>query len=710
MEGIAFTIKNIRFHNDDNGYTVMDAFDEVKEKTFTAVCNNMFLPSKGQKLLASGEWFNGKYGKEFRISSYKEEELKTNDAIIDYLSSGLFKGIGPAFAKKIVNYFGENTIDIIENYPERLSEIKGLAKSKIYSLITTWNEKKYVNDIMLFFKEYGLTTNLILKIYKNYGGDSIKIITQNPYVMVDDIEYIGFNKADEIAKKMGFKIDDHRRIYAGVKFVLNDSTENGHTFLYENELITKSCEILQVNSKIVKETLFLLIDDGELVNINGKIFLLSLYMAENNVAHKLMSINYFNHNTVYHSPKTIEDVEIENGFKYNNLQKEAISLAINSNLMILTGGPGTGKTTALKGIIQMFKSMNLSIGAAAPTGKASKRMSEVTGLNAKTIHRLLEYNPYLGYGYNEENPLPYDVIIIDEMSMVNVLLMSVFLKAVSPSTKLILVGDVDQLPSIGAGNILSDCIESGLIPTIRLTEIFRQDEDSEIILNAHAINNGKQIIINNKKPNNNFFVIKKYDNDSIADEIISLVTNRLPKKFNVNPTDIQILSPMRRFTSVGVDELNNKLQSLLNNSINSITVGKTIFKLGDKVMQTKNNYEKEVFNGDVGFITDINIDEKTITVDYDDNIVIYDKTDMDELVLAYVTTIHKSQGSEYPIVIIPITKSHYNMLQRNLIYTGITRSKEICILVGQPEMINYAIGNTKYSVRNTYLKELLMNV
>lgn len=710
MEGIAFTIKNIRFHNDDNGYTVMDAFDEVKEKTFTAVCNNMFLPSKGQKLLASGEWFNGKYGKEFRISSYKEEELKTNDAIIDYLSSGLFKGIGPAFAKKIVNYFGENTIDIIENYPERLSEIKGLAKSKIDSLITTWNEKKCINDIMLFFKEYGLTTNLILKIYKNYGSDSIKIITQNPYVMVDDIEYIGFNKADEIAKKMGFKIDDYRRIYAGVKFVLNASTENGHTFLYENELITKSCEILQVNSKIVKEILFSLIEDGELVNINGKIFLLSLYMAENNVAHKLMSINYFNHNTVYHSPKTIEDVEIENGFKYNNLQKEAISLAINSNLMILTGGPGTGKTTALKGIIQMFKSMNLSIGAAAPTGKASKRMSEVTGLNAKTIHRLLEYNPYLGYGYNEENPLPYDVIIIDEMSMVNVLLMSVFLKAVPPSTKLILVGDVDQLPSIGAGNILSDCIESGLIPTIRLTEIFRQDEDSEIILNAHAINNGKQIIVNNKKPNNNFFVIKKYDNDSIADEIISLVINRLPKKFNVNPTDIQILSPMRKFTSVGADELNNKLQSLLNNSINSITVGKTIFKLGDKVMQTKNNYEKEVFNGDVGFITDINIDEKTITVDYDDNIVIYDKTDMDELVLAYVTTIHKSQGSEYPIVIIPITKSHYNMLQRNLIYTGITRSKEICILVGQPEMINYAIGNTKYSVRNTYLKELLMNI
>jgi exodeoxyribonuclease V alpha subunit len=354
--------------------------------------------------------------------------------------------------------------------------------------------------------------------------------------------------------------------------------------------------------------------------------------------------------------------------------------------------------------------MSLSIGAAAPTGKASKRMSEVTGLNAKTIHRLLDYNPYYGYGYNEENPLPYDVIIIDEMSMVNVLLMNVLLKAISPSTKLILVGDVDQLPSIGAGNVLSDCIESNLIPTIRLTEIFRQEEDSEIILKAHAINNGKQIVINNSKPNNNFFVINRCDNDSISNEIISLVTERLPKKYKVAPTDIQVLSPMRKYTSVGVDELNNKLQELLNNNIDGITVGKTIFKLGDKVMQTKNNYDKEVFNGDVGFITDINLSEKTITVDYDDNVVEYDKTDMDELVLAYVSTIHKSQGSEYPIVIIPITKSHYNMLQRNLIYTGITRSKEICILVGQPDMLSYAIGNTKYSVRNTYLKELLMNV
>jgi exodeoxyribonuclease V alpha subunit len=433
-------------------------------------------------------------------------------------------------------------------------------------------------------------------------------------------------------------------------------------------------------------------------------------MAENSIAHKLMEINNHKNNTLYNVNKTIEDVEIENGFKYNNLQREAIRMALSSNLMILTGGPGTGKTTALKGIIQMFKSMNLSIGAAAPTGKASKRMSEVTGLNAKTIHRLLDYNPYYGYGYNEENPLPYDVIIIDEMSMVNVLLMNVLLKAISPSTKLILVGDVDQLPSIGAGNVLSDCIESNLIPTIRLTEIFRQEEDSEIILKAHAINNGKQIVINNSKPNNNFFVINRCDNDSISNEIISLVTERLPKKYKVAPTDIQVLSPMRKYTSVGVDELNNKLQELLNNNIDGITVGKTVFKLGDKVMQTKNNYDKEVFNGDVGFITDINLSEKTITVDYDDNVVEYDKTDMDELVLAYVSTIHKSQGSEYPIVIIPITKSHYNMLQRNLIYTGITRSKEVCILVGQPDMLSYAIGNTKYSVRNTYLKELLMNV
>lgn len=710
MEGITFTIKNIRYHNEDSGYTVIEGADDVTGKIFTAVCNNMFLPSKGQKFVADGDWVNGKYGKEFRISSYKEEELKTKSAIAEYLSSGLFKGIGPALSKRIVDYFGEDSIEIIENNPERLSEVKGLSKNKIETLITVWKEKKYISDIMIFFKEYGLTTNLILKIYKQYGCDAIKTISNNPYVMVDDIEYIGFKKADEIAMKMGFAIDDYRRIYAGVKFVLNASTEDGHTFLYFNELVNKACDILTVNENIVKGTIRILINDGELVDVDNKIFLLTLYMAENSIAHKLMEINNHKNKTLYNINKTIEDVEIENGFKYNDLQREAIRMALSSNLMILTGGPGTGKTTALKGIIQMFKSMNLSIGAAAPTGKASKRMSEVTGLNAKTIHRLLDYNPYYGYGYDEENPLPYDVVIIDEMSMVNVLLMNVLLRAISPSTKLILVGDVDQLPSIGAGNVLSDCIESKLIPTIRLTEIFRQEEDSEIILKAHAINNGKQIVINNSKPNNNFFVINRGDNDSISNEIISLVTERLPKKYKVAPTDIQVLSPMRKYTSVGVDELNNKLQILLNNNTDGITVGKTIFKLGDKVMQTKNNYDKEVFNGDVGFIIDINLSEKTITVDYDDNVVIYDKTDMDELVLAYVSTIHKSQGSEYPIVIIPITKSHYNMLQRNLIYTGITRSKEICILVGQPDMLNYAIGNTRYSVRNTYLKELLMNV
>jgi exodeoxyribonuclease V alpha subunit len=516
-------------------------------------------------------------------------------------------------------------------------------------------------------------------------------------------------KADEIATRMGFKNDDIRRIYAGIKYVLNASTEDGHTFLYLKELIVKSCDVLHVNGDIVKNTIDVLLEDGELVNIDGKIFLLTIYRAEIGVAHKLLDINNYNHKIPYNITKSIEDIEIENNVKYNNLQREAIRTALTNNIMILTGGPGTGKTTVLSGIIEMLKSINLSIGAAAPTGKASKRMSEVTGLNAKTIHRLLEYNPFSGYGYDEENPLPYDVLIIDEMSMVNVILMNIFLKAVSPSTKLIMVGDVDQLPAIGAGNVLSDCIESGIIPTIRLTEIFRQEEDSEIILKAHDINNGKPIVINNGKPNNNFFVIRKDDNDSIANEIISLTTERLPKKFGVIPTDIQVLSPMRRFTSVGVDELNIKLQSLLNNSTESVSFGKTLFKIGDKVMQTKNNYEKEVFNGDVGFITNIDLVDKTITVDYDDNIVTYDKTDMDELVLAYATTVHKSQGSEYPIVIIPVTRSHYKMLQRNLIYTGVTRSKKICILIGQPEMINYAIGNTLYSKRNTYLKDLLLS-
>ena len=708
MDTLTFTIESIRYHNKDNGYTVIEAKNEKTLKTFTAVGTNMLDPAIGMKISAAGDWTKNDYGKQFKFTDYTEEDFNSNQGLINYLGGGFFKGIGPAIAKKIVDYFGDETVNVIENEPERLSEVKRVSNKIIDSLTSKWKEHKCVFDIMLFFKEYNFSNSLILKIYRKYDRDAVSIIKNNPYVMVEDIDGIGFKKADDIALNMGFDKCDEKRIYAGIKYVLTLATEDGHTFLYYDTLLDETRKILGVNDSITINVLTDLINDGEIIKIDEKIFLTQFYRAEKNVAEKILAINDFKPYKTENLPKTIEDIEKENGVKFNELQRKAIKLSLESNIMILTGGPGTGKTTTLSGIIQILKSLGMHIGAAAPTGKAAKRMTEVTGLNAKTIHRLLIYNPYSGYNYNDDNPLPYDVIIIDEISMVNILLMNSLLEAITPGTKLILVGDADQLPAIGPGNVLADCIESKIIPTVCLTEIFRQAEDSEIILNAHAINNGKPIKVSNKKPNNNFFFITKGDMDSISDEIMSLVTTRLPNKYGVQPTDIQVLTPMRKYTPVGSDELNHKLQEAINPSEGGITFGKTTFKVGDKVMQLKNNYLKEVFNGDTGYITNIDTEERTIKVEYDDQTVEYDSSEFDEITLAYATTIHKSQGSEYSIVIIPITEAHHRMLQRNLIYTAVTRSKDVCILIGNPEMFKYAVNNTQYSVRNTYLKDLLL--
>ena len=708
MDTLTFTIESIRYHNKDNGYTVIEAKNEKTLKTFTAVGTNMLDPAIGMKISAAGDWTKNDYGKQFKFTDYTEEDFNSNQGLINYLGGGFFKGIGPAIAKKIVDYFGDETVNVIENEPERLSEVKRVSNKIIDSLTSKWKEHKCVFDIMLFFKEYNFSNSLILKIYRKYDRDAVSIIKNNPYVMVEDIDGIGFKKADDIALNMGFDKCDEKRIYAGIKYVLTLATEDGHTFLYYDTLLNETRKILGVNDSITINVLTDLINDGEIIKIDEKIFLTQFYRAEKNVAEKILAINNFKPYKTENLPKTIEDIEKENGVNFNELQRKAIKLSLESNIMILTGGPGTGKTTTLSGIIQILKSLGMHIGAAAPTGKAAKRMTEVTGLNAKTIHRLLIYNPYSGYNYNDDNPLPYDVIIIDEISMVNILLMNSLLEAITPGTKLILVGDADQLPAIGPGNVLADCIESKIIPTVCLTEIFRQAEDSEIILNAHAINNGKPIKVSNKKPNNNFFFITKGDMDSISDEIMSLVTTRLPNKYGVQPTDIQVLTPMRKYTPVGSDELNHKLQEAINPSEGGITFGKTTFKVGDKVMQLKNNYLKEVFNGDTGYITDIDTEERTIKVEYDDQTVEYDSSEFDEITLAYATTIHKSQGSEYSIVIIPITEAHHRMLQRNLIYTAVTRSKDVCILIGNPEMFKYAVNNTQYSVRNTYLKNFLL--
>jgi len=711
---IICTITGIIYTNANNGYSVLSAKNKENNEIFTLVIKyGMIDPKIGFNLIVEGEWMkNSKYGEQFTASSYQELVPTTEEGIIAYLSCGIFKGIGEKNAQKIVNVFGADTINIIDNNPERLYEVKGLGDKKVQALIAGWSDHKYIKDIVCFFSPFGLTTNMIMKIYKKYGNDAIDIVSENPYCIAKDIDGIGFRRADDIAMKLGVDKDSPNRISSCVNYVLTEANDEGHTFLYLGTLISKANDYLEINSELIGDIIQEMLEEEELKTVGGKeIFSKYMFEAEKSVASKLVALYNFKPYVSSMFPISIEEIEKAIGIEYNDKQKQAITTSINSNIMVLTGGPGTGKTTALLGIIQALISQNLSIAAAAPTGRAAKRMTEVTKIPATTIHRLLEYNPQMGYMKNEQNPLYQDVVIIDEVSMVNIPLMYNLLKAVKPSTKLILVGDENQLPSIGAGNILHDIIASEKIPVITLKEIFRQAEGSRIITNSHNIINNIPIVINNQEENTDFFFIKQENPDDVERVIDNLVTNRLPKKYGVPPTEIQVLSPRRKDVKCCANNLNKVLQASINKSYKSITYGDNIFKEGDKVMQIKNNYDKEVFNGDVGFIQEIDEENKIIVVRYDDNFVVsYENTEFDEIILAYASTIHKSQGSEYPIVIIPIMNSFSIMLKRNLIYTGITRAKNICIIIGERKALARAINDDSYDKRNTMLQDWLENM
>ena len=707
------TITNIVFENTENGYAVLSAKNNETNKSFTLVFNSgMISPKVGFNLEVSGDWVNNKrFGEQFVATQYKEINPTTEDGIIAYFSCGIFKGIGEKFARKIVNVFGEDTMKVIDETPDRLYEVKGLGDKKIQSIISGWEDHKHIQEIVMFFNQYGLTTSLIMRIYKKFGTDAITAVSNNPYC-ITDIDGIGFRRADDVALKMGIdKHDPNRRRYC-IDYVLAQAGESGHTFLYKGDLIKKSVELLDIDSSEVYDTIDELLEEDELQTLHGQeIFSNMMFYCEKNVGSKLTTLRNVKPYIQTTLPLTIEEIEDEIGIKYNEKQREAFKVVQETNLMVLTGGPGTGKTTTLLGLIKFLRSLGLTIACAAPTGRAAKRMSEVTGMPAKTIHRLLEYNPTSGYQKNEDNPLFYNVIILDEISMVNIQLMNSFLKAVMPSTKLILVGDENQLPCIGPGNILHDIIESNEVPVITLTEIFRQAKGSRIITNAHNIINEKPVVINNKEPNTDFFFINESDPDKLTSLIVDLVHSRLPKKYGVNPTDIQVLSPRRKDVKCSANELNIALQDVVNQHPMQIKHGSTIFKYGDKVMQIKNNYEKEVFNGDVGFIIGIEPEEKVVYVKYNDDFTVsYDETEMDEIILAYASTIHKSQGSEYPIVIIPMLPSFSIMLKRNLIYTGITRAKKVCIIVGELRSLVRAIKDNTYDKRNTALEEWLHNM
>ncbi len=748
MEKIRCVVERITYQNEENGWSVLRVSVKGYKDLVTLVGN--FCDIKvGATLMVEGEWrVDPKFGKQIKAESWTEEMPSSIVGIEKYLGSGLIKGIGPVYAKKIVAKFGEETLQVIEEDIQRLGEVDGIGKKRIDLIAKSWEKQKDIKDIMIFLQGNGVSSAYATKIYKTYGKESIQKVQENPYRLADDIWGIGFKTADSIAKNMGYADNDIRRCKSGIIYSLNQLANEGHVFAMREQLIKDANERLGLNSSMnspisensaskktseqeaiagmqlaqmvaepapqmrppVEQALEEMISSDDLKVEDESIYLPPFYYSEIGVAKKLLELNAAKTggNLFESQGKGKVDmaaIEKQSGIQYDEVQRAAITMAAESKVMVLTGGPGTGKTTTTQGIIAAWKTAGLSILLAAPTGRAAKRMSEATGMEAKTIHRLLEFNPADGFKHNEENPLEGDALIVDECSMIDIILMYNLLKAIPTTMRLVLVGDIDQLPSVGAGNVLRDIIESGVIPVTRLTRIFRQAQSSRIVMNAHAINRGCFPDISNGKETDFFFIRCEEPKDAVP-QIVNLVKNRLPKAYSRPVSDVQVLTPMRR-SYCGSDNLNIELQRALNPMGMSLMYGGTTYRTGDRVMQIRNNYDKDVYNGDIGCIMDVDAEEGELLVSFGEKEVSYEKSELDELVLAYATTIHKSQGSEYPIVVIPVFYSFFTLLQRNLIYTAITRAKKICVLIGQVKALGYAVKNLTVEQRNTKLKERL---
>lgn len=705
MMKLRCVVEHITYQNQENGYSVM----RVKVKDYadlvTLVGNLLDVPV-GAVLLCDGVWkMDKRYGRQFVCETWEEVMPATVYGIEKYLGSGLVKGIGPKFAHLIVERFGTETIDIIEEDIERLYEVPGIGKKRVEKIRESWEKQKDIKNVMLFLQQYGVSTAYAAKIYRQYGKESIDQVKENPYRLADDIWGIGFKTADGIAGKMGYGKNDLRRCRSGIQYTLNELADEGHVYAVEEQLIEAAGKLLEADREPIVQAMAGMIASEDLIREQEAIYLPPFYHSERGTARRLLALMTSRSSALFEGNIDIQAIEKATGVGYDDVQVAAIRQAVRSRVMVLTGGPGTGKTTTTQGIIAAYRAAGLRVLLAAPTGRASKRMSEATGMEAKTIHRLLEFNPQDGYKRNDDNPLEGDVLIVDECSMIDIILMYNLMKAIPVQMRLILVGDIDQLPSVGAGNVLRDIIDSGQVPVIRLTRIFRQAQSSRIVMSAHAINQGRYPDTSNGK-DTDFFFIRKDDPEQVAEEIVKLVKHRLPKAYNQPLSNIQVLTPMQR-SVVGAGNLNMLLQQALNTSTLGISRGGINYKLGDRVMQIRNNYDKNVFNGDIGIIEKVNMEDRTLCIRFDGSLVEYEASELDEVTLAYATTIHKSQGSEYPIVVIPVLMTHFVMLQRNLIYTGITRAKKICVLIGQPKALAYAIRNLTVNKRNTKLKERL---
>ncbi|MBE5792415.1 MAG: ATP-dependent RecD-like DNA helicase [Clostridiales bacterium] len=724
FEGV---INEIVFRNDSNGYTVLSLKPD-KGKAFTVV--GMFpLINSGERIYVEGEWTEHRdYGKQLKMVKVDILQPTTKSGIERYLASGVIKGVGPATAKLLVKTFGEQTLDILENHPDRLIEIEGIGSKRARQIADSYQEKRASRMIMVYLAGLGLSPGLSLKIYNRYQDNVKAVIDKDPYRLIEDISGVGFRTADEIALSLGFQKTDEKRLRSGIQFALMDAENNfGHTYLPYNKLMTDAAALLQVPNELIERSISVQIMKGELVTEeeNGEriIYLNALYQAEAEVAVRIVKLlkNEENNDYTTKIEKTIEEIKTKQGMTLSEKQKEALFLASQKRVCVITGGPGTGKTTLIQCLIRLFSEEG-EIELCAPTGRAAKRMTEATGMEARTIHRLLEYSGSDEYFQrNQDAPLSAKTIIVDEMSMIDIFLMRSLLKAVKAGARLILSGDKDQLPSVGAGNVLDDLIESGVVPIIRLTEIFRQAEKSAIVKNAHRINGGENPIVNEK--NTDFFLERTKTSANTITSVLNLTKTRLPNYMNLDcMRDIQVMAPLKK-SEYGVYHLNELLQDALNpKGIKAeIKKGETVFRLGDKVMQTKNNYNLEwekdgetglgVFNGDIGFITTVETEEKTITVTFDDGRVCdYDQEAMEDIELAYCMSVHKSQGSEFEAVVLVLFSGPPMLMTRNLLYTAVTRAKKLVVIVGREECIRQMVANNRitkrYSALSRRLKEL----
>ena len=724
MIKILGVVDKIIFRNDENGYTVARFISEGEDLTIVGSCIEI---KEAMDYELSGDFIHHKkFGEQFSFEEIKKVLPESKDGMIKYLSSGIIPFIGEKTAKKIVEEFGEDSLRIVEEDTDKLLRVEGIGKGKLKKIKESLADGKELREVMAFLNKYDLGTNLALKVFKEYNTQSIEVVSQNPYKLAEDIQGIGFKKADNIARTMGFENDSSFRKQAALKHTLSKAANDGHAYLPKDELLRETSKLIFINEMELEEEVGKLsLDDKFFIEKRDEeinCYYAPLLKAENYVAGKINELNKYKFKENIDIDKSLEKIEKKQKIEFATNQKLAVKESVDNGVLIITGGPGTGKTTTLKAIIEVFEEMDKKIYLTAPTGRAAKRMKEATGRDASTIHKMLELgfsdsDDNINYGYEEEFNLECDVLIVDEVSMVDLILMNTLLKAVKKGTRLILVGDKDQLPSVGAGNVLSDLIKSEVVKVVNLNEIFRQSEQSMIIKNAHRINNGE---FPEFKKDSDFFFIYEKNETKILEIVKDLVNRRLPDYYGFKPQEIQVLAPMRKGT-VGVNNLNKNLQMVLNPKINDqteLTISDKTLRLSDKVMQIKNNYNlsyeidsdfyKEegegIFNGDIGYIVDVDSEEKQLSVLFEDMKKIkYDYQDLDELTLSYASTIHKSQGSEFRCVVIPITYAPYLLLTRNLIYTAITRAKELVVLVGEHRFLDIMIKNDNISERYSNL-------